>query len=489
MNSITAIQQNKSLRDTILVNFQEIQAIHASFRRELNAKYHPNAPVIATGHQPIFYYPGILFKDYLAGKLAKETGGTALNFVVDSDEGSIEIPIPYLKGQDLAKTQVALKTQPETVFSEFKPSFDEIKGFFDAIERNLYTLNGNGESIRKSFQHYKKAFMEKFKATGDFVQTTQGLRSAFDKELGINIIDIRISELSNTHPYNLFILYIIRQIREYKLHFNKAIDELTNKNFQPVKKLTKTNEGYELPFWLLKNGGRHPVFVDQETGQIIIRSPEAKEKISISANSSSEKQAEELRQKVTLYPKAPTLTFMIRIFFSDLFIHGSGAVDYEKINNRFLQSFFQINVPLKFISASGNIYLPLEADLPDMKELKQNYEQLKKWKKEYKRNPEDLLSAETAEKYKTQKKNLACQMKEAEPQKRKEIHNQMEKLNEEIRIHLAEDFEENETLLTHYGKILDKKHIYMERKYPYFLYPEGTLTREQFEAKMKTCMY
>ena len=489
MNTLTAIQQNKSLRDTILENFQEIQAIHTSFWRELNKQYHPNAPVIATGHQPVFYYPGILFKDYLAGKLANETGGTALNFIVDSDEGAIEIPVPCLKGQKLSKTQVSLKTQSDTAFSAFKPSLEEIKRFFINIEHNLYTLNGNGEHIRQSFQEYQRAFTEKFEETEDYIQTTSELRSAFDKALGLDIIDVRISELSNTLPYNLFILYIIKYIQEYQFHFNKAIDERTNKNFQPVKKLSKTNEGYELPFWLLKNTRRHTVFAKQEADQIVLSTPETEDEISINANAPSEIQAEELNRKITLYPKAPTLTFMIRIFFSDLFIHGTGAVDYEKINNQFLQSFFQINAPLKFISATGNIYLPLESDLPDLQELKTNYEQLKKWKKEYKRNPEDLLSAETAEKYKKQKKNLARQMKEAEPHKRKEIHNQMEQLNEEMRIHLAEDFEENETLLTHYGKILEKEHIYMERKYPYFLYPEGTLTREQFEMKLRTWIY
>jgi hypothetical protein len=65
----------------------------------------------------------------------------------------------------------------------------------------------------------------------------------------------------------------------------------------------------------------------------------------------------------------------------------------------------------------------------------------------------------------------------------------MEQLNEEMRIHLAEDFEENETLLTHYGKILEKEHIYLERKYPYFLYPKGTLTKKQFETNLQAEMY
>jgi hypothetical protein len=489
MNTLTAIQQNKSLRDNILENFQEIQNIHTAFWKDLNEKYQPNAPVIATGHQPIFYYPGILFKDYLAGKLAKKTSGTALNFIVDSDEGAIEIPVPCLKGQELSKTQVSLKTQSDTAFSEFNPSLEDIKRFFIDIESNLYTLNGNGEHIRQSFQNYQKAFTQKIKDTGDFIHTTSEIRSDFDKDLGMDSIDIRISELSNSHPYNLFILYIIKHIQEYQFHFNKAIDERTNKNFQPVKKLSKTNEGYELPFWLLKNTRRHTVYAKQEADQIVLKSPETEDKISINANAPSEIQAEELNRKVTLYPKAPTLTFMIRIFFCDLFIHGTGAVNYEKINNQFLQSFFQINAPLKFISATGNIYLPMEKDLPDLQDLKQYYEQLKQWKKEYKRNPEELLSTQTAKKYKSQKKNLARQMKEAEPQKRKEIHKQMEHLNEEMRVHLAEDFEENETLLTHYEKILEKEHIYLERKYPYFLYPEGTLTKKQFETNLQAEMY
>ena len=484
----SVIQHNKKLRDTILENDPELKNIQNQFRHELNLHNLIKQPIIATGHQPILYYPGILFKNYYAGILAKETGGSALNFIVDSDTGKIEIPVPCRSDNRLCKDQVVIKRDQDTVFSGFHPSPEEVNRFITQIENSLNTFGDNFQQIQKAFQNYQKAFSQIFEKTKHFIDTENTLRTEFESSLGINFYDLKISDVSKTKAYNRFILYIIKYIETFRFHFNEAI--IQNKDYQPVKELSQTENWYELPLWWLNNDRRYPVFIRKTDDTLQFSSPEINEKINISISGKTEEQiAGELNTAITLYPKATTLTFMTRILFSDLFIHGSGAVEYEKVNNRFFNSFFGLNSSLQFISATGNIYLPLEHNMPDLSAIEKDYRRLQKWLKEYKRNPEELLSPELAEKYKEKKRSIGSQMRDAEPDKRKELHNQLEQLNEKMKEHLSEDRNRTEKLLVQYDQILKNKSVYFERQYPYFIYPKATLSAENFEKKLKTQLH
>jgi len=484
------IQHNKSLKETILEKDTELQSIQRQFWDELKLQNLINKPIIATGHQPILYYPGILFKNYYAGLLAVKTGGSALNFIVDSDNGKIEIPVPFSNNNKMYKDQVVIKSDRDTVFSGFHPSPEEVNQFFTRIGNDLRTLDNNHQKIQKAFQNYQMAFSQIFEKTKHFIDTENTLRTEFESSLGINFYDLKISDVSNTKAYNRFILYIIKYIKTFRFHFNEAINQNKNKDYQPVKELSQTEDWYELPLWWIINDRRYPVFMRTTDKTLYFSSPEINEKINISISGNTEEQiANKLNTVITLYPKATTLTFMTRILFSDLFIHGSGAVEYEKVNNRFFNTFFGLNSSLQFISATGNIYLPLENNMPDLSEIEENYRRLQKWLKEYKRNPEDLLSPELADKYKEKKRSIGSQMRDVTPEKRKELHNRMEQLNEKMKEHLNESRIKTENLLAQYEQVLKNKSVYFERQYPYFLYPKETLSEENFEANLKTHLH
>jgi len=484
------IQHNKRLRETILENDIELKNIQYQFWNELKLQNLIKQPIIATGHQPILYYPGILFKNYYAGVLAGETGGSALNFIVDSDTGEIDIPIPCRNDSKLCKNRVVIKNDRDTVFSGFHPSGEEVNQFLTQTENHLSTLGDNYHQIQKAFQNYKKAFSQIFEKTNHFIDTENTLRTEFESDLGIHFYDLKISDISKTIAYNCFILYIIKHIETFRFHFNEAIIQNKTKDYQPVKELGQTDEWYELPFWWINNDRRYPVFVHETNEMLHFSSPDIKDKINISISGKTEEQiAGKLNTAITLYPKATTLTFMTRILFSDLFIHGTGAVEYEKVNNLFFNSFFGLNSPLQFMSATGNIYLPLKNNMPDLSEIEEDYRRLQKWLKEYKRNPEDLLSPELADKYKEKKRKIASQMKDTDPDKRKDLHKQLEQLNEKMKEHLSENRNKTERLLAQYEQILQNKSVYFERHYPYFIYPKETLSAENFEANLKTRLH
>jgi hypothetical protein len=58
------------------------------------------APIIATGHQPIPFHPGVWIKNFLAGSLAAGVGGAALNLAIDNDEARGQVyRLPVRGGQ------------------------------------------------------------------------------------------------------------------------------------------------------------------------------------------------------------------------------------------------------------------------------------------------------------------------------------------------------------------------------------------------------
>ena len=52
---------------------------------DLGAPGRGQAPIVATGHQPDLYHPGVWVKDFLLERLAREVGADAVDIVVDSD--------------------------------------------------------------------------------------------------------------------------------------------------------------------------------------------------------------------------------------------------------------------------------------------------------------------------------------------------------------------------------------------------------------------
>ena len=89
----------------------------------------PDAPLVVTGHQPTFYHPGIWFKNFLTQWLARKTGGTALNLVVDNDEArDLGLSVPVHAGGQGTRVDVALgSARPQVACEEggTKPGEEE----------------------------------------------------------------------------------------------------------------------------------------------------------------------------------------------------------------------------------------------------------------------------------------------------------------------------------------------------------------------------
>ena len=488
MDVLSALRRNRNLLDKIFAGEKELDSVREELRRETGVySDSKNEYVIATGHQPVFYYPGLLFKNYFAGKHAEKLDCKAYNFVVDSDQNSVEIPVPCLHNGKYCKEAVSLKKDAETVFAGFEPTREDIEKFFDTIEEKLVTLEK--DEIISSFRNWKNEFLSTYDHYEDFVDTLNTKRESFEKQLGLKLTDSRISRLVNTPAYYRFVSYILERIERFQSVYNQSVEKMRKDDYQPVKFIHRENGWYEIPFWLIKENKRYPVHLKKNEAEWHFKSDDSGVSFTIDTSQSNSLPIQ-LKQKALLYPKATTLTLMIRLFFADLFVHGTGAVEYEKINNEFIKEFFNLESKLVFYAVTGNIYLTLHNQYSGNDKIKKQYEEKQKWLKEAKRNPEDLLDEQTARVYKKKKKQLASSLNQAENQdERKKLHRKMEALNEEMKDILSDSIESVKKELEEMSELIENEHIYFERHFPYFIYPPDQLRASLFEDNLEVGVY
>jgi len=482
----TVINNNREIITKLFAANTELEHIRKMFRKELGlAAVDESKTVVATGHQPAIFYPGLVAKNIFAFDIAEDSETKPINFVVDTDIAEYNVPIPLQNNDDVEKKYAGLNNPYNYVYSVFDPPETEVHNFFQEISTAIDTLSNS--EIVEVFSSFKSTFFHYYNETKKFIETLHRMRDDFQLNLGIGFNNFFISEVTNTRAYILYVLYIIEHIEAFQRAYNQAIGNNKSGDYQPVKFLVSDKGWYEIPFWLVKYGQRYPVFVKKKKKGLELYSASSNEKILIDTTVGEEQVASRLQEEGVLYPKATTLTLMLRLFLCDVFVHGTGALEYEKVNNDFLKLFFSMQETPAFYTATGDFYLPL-ADFPsDYQNLKVDYEKKRNWLKEVKRNPEEYLDGETAEAYKAEKIELAKNLaQEKNSRKRKEIHRRLESVNEKMLTELEPQIHHVNSTLNYYAKILQKKEVLYERTYPYFLYPEGYLTRERIEHGTRT---
>jgi hypothetical protein len=486
MEVLSAIKQNRDLINSVFSGDKDLEKIRDELRKETGIRARGEEDyIIATGHQPVPYYPGLLFKNYFTGKHAKLLSGKAYNFVVDTDQNEIEVPVPCAHEDKYCKEVVSVKKDAETVFTGFHPGNHKVYNFLDSIEERIKTLEQEG--FLSSFKNWKNQFLEEFDGK-NFIDTLTKQRSKFEKTLGIDIENIKISEIVDTKVYYQFVCYILDRLEDFRRVYNEAVEKYSRGNYQPVRYIHKEDGWFEVPFWLIKDNKRYTLKLKKESSRWVFFSEKAD--ISFNIEYPGDDVAGQIKKNVILYPKATTLTLMLRLFFADLFVHGTGAVEYEKVNNEFIKNFFNLEKKPLFYGVSGDIYLPLLESNPDYYSLKKQHETKRKWLKEASRNPEDLLEEKIANNYKERKKQLSSLLRQSDSANdRKQIHRQLEMLNDEMKYLLKDRSEEIEEEYEKLSEVLENKHIYFERRYPYFIYPFGHLSVDKFENNLSIEAY
>ena len=416
------------LRSSLLSDIESIT------KKKLQSK------IIMSGHQPNFLHPGILFKDILASKIAKETGATVLHLIVDTDQVGMEFVLPVSDGTHAHLERYLFHKREHNVYKYVKTTEDDRKKLVEIREKISSDNCFLPKDKKSEFLALMDTIIEKSRSTEFFYQLTEIFRNHFIAANAPEIIDIHLSDLTETECFRVFVEKIRERHTEFKNIFNAKLAEYRQKHnisnkAQPIPDL-KDNE---MPFWILdKEGKRLHMYTDSDNKNII--------------------------------PRAITLTMFLRLFVSDLFIHGTGGGRYEAVSHETVKDFFKIQGAPWFVASLTMNLLPdkcFQIQFPTKREILD-------MERNFQFSPE--LFCEADNELLAQKTELIRKLELAPKGQKREIHLAIMDLNQKIQNALPHIFSDIQKLKKQLPLFTHTKEVFSSRILPYLFYNTQEIT-------------
>ena len=344
----------------------------------------PIAPLIAAGHQPELYHPGVWLKNFAASRLAARQGGVALNLIVDTDlctELTVSVPdgspgSPSLRGVwlDLPARQQPWEDlrvkSPAVLPAAGREIADAMAGWGIEPLAGEFWFDGPSVQSGDCLVHH-------------LTQLRHDRQQAWDAPL----LELPMRRLCRTESFALFACSILQRIDELQRHYNDGLATYRELNrlrssAHPMPDLhvaeVDGRTRHEAPFWVWRAGEhvRRPLWIEQlgcsfrlydvrdddhagaECIGVIRKtdcSPSAWHRLLVDLD----------QQGVRVRPRALMTTLFLRLCLADLFIHGIGGAKYDEVTDHLFRAFLGIEPP-DFLAVSGTLRLPLptHADSP-----------------------------------------------------------------------------------------------------------------------------
>src|SRR5574341_1069800 len=241
-------------------------------------------PIIQTGHESIFYYPGVWIKNHLTHHLAKKLGGVGVNMIVDNDacnRGFIYVPMLSEKPASVRKVAL-IKNKDSIAYEEIV--LDDIgmllrfkEEVISLLRKNILNENGKKtvECMQDAFEEFINRIME-YHRRGciDMVGLLTSARSALEEEFSIGNLEVPVSWMCDTDGFSHFFLHILYNADRFSKIYNKKLAEYRSAHkirskANPLPELKVTGSLVELPFWVWSKGEQRTKCYMQDDGECV----------------------------------------------------------------------------------------------------------------------------------------------------------------------------------------------------------------------------
>ena len=460
--------------------------------------------IIQSGHQPVFFHPGIWIKNIFLNELLKSPlpdKSLGLNIILDNDIcKDLNLSLPVLSSNGNLKLEkvnfLSSALTPNLPFEEYPyPSLELISKFNRDIIHRLKSLESENKDILNNFKNFARClenssrFCNQNYTRGNLGEFLGLARRLYEKGLEPAYLEIPFSQICDSDEFLSFFLEITKNIESFSKIYNNKLDEyrklfkIRNRAHPSPNLMIKENL-IEIPFWIWREGDqRKKIFILREEeknylyndsyGKIFLI-----EKDGVKSLFSLKTLLKE--RKLKIRPKALLLTLYNRLFISDLFIHGLGGAKYDLVTDEIIREFFKVEPP-HFLVASCTLHLNFKSS-PGASDFK--ISALKKKIRDLEFNPERYVDelpltkkeknqiGELAEK----KTELIKKIKGASsPIKKREISEEIKAINNFIVEKIIPlKYELNKKIEKEEEKMKQSK-VYTFREFPYCFFAAKTL--------------
>jgi hypothetical protein len=276
----------------------------------------------------------------------------------------------------------------------------------------------------------------------------------------------------------------------------------------PVPELVEIDGWHEAPFWVWTSDdprrrrlfarasapGRLELTDRQEWHCELPLSPES------DGRSAVEQLASLAERGMKIRPRALTTTMLLRLLYSDVFVHGIGGAAYDRLTDRLIERLFGIKPPA-FVAATATLLLPIERPHGSAAELHQVEAELR----ELNYHPERYLPKSAPSDEATiardgsplhQLPDAEAVLLAAEKQKwlaalpprgsRLERHRHIARINQELQPWLAERRRSLLNRREKLARLLHRESLLSGRAFSYCLFPIETIWNLMLELSRAT---
>lgn len=314
-----------------------------------------SVPLIATGHQPYLWHPGILAKDLAAAAFAQHIRGSALHLVVEHNPiDPLAIDLPTLRAAALGVRRLRLDTRSaalDTPPNRLPPL--DLRRVIDALNDDA-AASHDAPGIREPLDRIAHAYATQADHPHLAAQTTAVL-NALKRPVTGTIPTRTTSGLVTPGFVDRLLADPLGCVRCY----NRAAFAYPEAGIRP---LYAGRDVVEAPLWAQDAGPSVPVYIDLGDSSRPQLFTHAKQGRPIDLTGPD--------TLGLLRPRAATLSALMRSEHCDLFIHGTGGGVYDQVTERWWRDWAGEDLaPMAVVSADA--YLPLDAPTATRDELAQ----------------------------------------------------------------------------------------------------------------------
>lgn len=383
------IARNEALRAAVDYDLQgqPLKRLAADARRDLltlasdytrryrdvdlgGAERDANPRIFLSGHQPQLFHPGVWFKNFFLGALARQRRAVGVNLVIDSDAiKTVSIRVP---------TGMAARPRVETVLFD-RPSAEIPFEERSILDREVFRTFGRRvqETLaplvaQPLIEQLWPLAVERSSATSNLGLCLAQARHRLEGAWGLQTLEAPQSALCRLPAFHWFTAHLLAQAPRFWEIYNRALAEYRavhhlRSKAHPAPDLAHDGVWLEAPFWIWNSGDplRRRAFVRQRGDQIWLTDRQGVEiALDLTPDGAAERAVEQLAalegQGVKLRTRALMTTLFARLMLGDLFLHGIGGAKYDQLTDQLLQHFFEIEPP-GYATVTATFHLPISA--------------------------------------------------------------------------------------------------------------------------------